>query len=409
MTPTFSEDQLAALNNIKAWYAESVDPQQVFRLGGLAGTGKTTITASIPDILGLQAENDVAFAAPTGKAAKVLSTKLAAHTATTVHRLIYRPIETHCTTCPTYADEAARCHGINKRCPAHAATEYSEALTECGVKFRRVDPFEDGIIIPKLIVVDEASMVDEYMFDDLTALGSRLLFVGDHGQLPPVNGNLNLMAEAALDFKLDRIHRQAEGSLILKIAYGVREGKPLKYFRKDNCSYGPRSRMKIDWASGTDATTICYTNRTRNGINRVVRRALNMPDQPTIGERVICLRNNQEKGIVNGSQGTISQIENQGDAYQLTVDLPGEPKPYEGFALAEQFGDDATLQAPRDMDLWTYAYALTCHKAQGSEADDVIIIKENFHPSMSTEDRIRWLYTAVTRAKQSLTIIDWSN
>lgn len=399
---TLSGDQQNALDAIKEWYHDPTIPE--FRMGGLAGTGKTTITATLPEAL---QQRDIHFCAPTGKAAKVLSKKLPqGHEATTVHRLLYRPMEQHCLDCPHAKDETAPCHGTSKtKCPAHG----DHFLTACGVVFRRIDPEMDGIELPKLIVCDEASMVDEFMHADMEALGVKMLFVGDHGQLPPVNGNLNLMAEKDLNVKLQKIHRQAEDSPILNIAYGVREGKKLKYFQNGPCAFGPRSAMDIAWDEGVEAQVICYTNRTRMGLNRIVRRALKYPEgQPIPGDRVICLRNNPEKGVVNGSAGTISKVIPQGDVYEAVIDLVGEDKPYEGAVLADQFTEADTQWAPRDIDLWTFAYCLTCHKAQGSEADDVIVILESFHPQMSGEDRARWLYTAVTRAKKTLTIIDWN-
>ena len=401
-----SGDQNSALRAIYDWY-RSGSPEM--KMGGLAGTGKTTIIGTLPTQLTL-APDQIHFCAPTGKAAKVLSKKLPkGHEATTVHRLLYRPVETHCVECPHYKDETKNCHGTSKqKCEGHKHPD--PIFSKCGVEFRRIDPELDGIVLPRLIVVDEASMVDEYMHADLMSLGVPILFVGDHGQLPPVNGNLNLMAENALDIKLERIHRQQEGNLILEIAYRVRNGERMKYFAKENCAYGPRSAMDIAWGEGVEAQVITYTNRTRMGLNRIVRKALKLPEGvPTIGDRVICLRNHNEKGIVNGTIGTIDKVIPQGDIYEAVINLVGEDKPYEGPILAEQFTEADTQWAPKEIDLWTFAYALTCHKAQGSEAEDVIVVLESFHPRMSLEDRARWLYTAVTRAKSSLTIIDWNN
>lgn len=396
MSLVLSEDQTLAIKAIQEWHKTSSQP---FCLGGLAGTGKTTILSQVPKALDIQ---DVHFCAPTGKAAKVLTSKLPNYTATTVHRLLYRPTERHCEECPRFNvpedDQKTKCHNKTK--------------CSCGVVFKRVDPDEDGTVIPKLIVVDEASMVNETMYEDLMFLGTRLLFVGDHGQLPPVEGSLNLMAEDNLDFKLERIHRQAEGSPILDVAYKARNGVPLTYGEHGpGVFFAKRSEVSIDWGGGADSTVISYTNRTRMGINNLVRRAQQKSDEPIIGDKVICLRNNPDKGIVNGTIGTILHIEPWGDVFGVKIALEGAAegaKPYEGAILPEQFSEAATQWAPRDVDLWTYAYCLTCHKAQGSEAEDVIVILERFHPNMSKDDRNRWLYTAFTRAKKSLTIIDWN-
>lgn len=396
---TLSPDQELAMQAIKTWFQYPHD--QDFRMGGLAGTGKTTITATVPErlALGPAGENGggVYFCAPTGKAAKVLSKKLPhPHTATTVHRLLYRPNEVHCEECPHTKDENAKCHGQSKKCG-------------CTIQFQRIDPEEQPI--PSLIVVDEASMVNEVMYQDLMDLGTKVLFVGDHGQLPPVEGNLNLMAEHDLNFKLEKIHRQAEGSSILEVAYKARHHQRLRNYGPygdGSVHYAKRSTVSIDWGEDPLTQMICYSNAERTRINRMVRRAFGYPDEtPIVGDRVICLRNNQEKGVVNGSVGTIIELIPQGDIYEVKIELAGEDHTYEGNILAEQFNEKTTLWAPREVDLWTYAYCLTCHKAQGSEADDVIVIMESFHPNMSNDDRYRWLYTAFTRAKKTLTIIDW--
>jgi ATP-dependent exoDNAse (exonuclease V) alpha subunit len=100
--------------------------------------------------------------------------------------------------------------------------------------------------------------------------------------------------------------------------------------------------------------------------------------------------------------GTLAEIKTYKGGYLVTVDLDGGGY-YGGRCLAEQFGAEKTIgEAPRGMDLWDFGYVLTVHKAQGSEADRVLLIEEPFG---QPDVRRRWLYTAITRAKQELEII----
>ena len=96
--------------------------------------------------------------------------------------------------------------------------------------------------------------------------------------------------------------------------------------------------------------------------------------------------------------------------YEVEIALDGEDYPYAGFILREQFRSSNTIKevplAPDGErgDLWDFGYALTVHKAQGSQSESVLVFEERFAKS-SEEDWRRWLYTAVTRATTNLTIV----
>lgn len=371
-----SEDQKAALDAIADWYHNS--PEQSYCLGGLAGTGKTTIAAAIPEFLGGVA---TAYCAYTGKAALVLSKRLG-QKATTIHRLIYSPTEYKC--------------GKYPKCGKHCR--------DCGVTFNRNEAFRDAR--PRLVVVDEASMVSREIYDDLMAFGVKVLWIGDHGQLPPVGrDSFNLMGDP--DFRLERIHRQAEGSPILRLAMTAREQGVIPYGEVAEGVGKYRSTGKIDIDSdewGSDLLMLCGYNRTRVGLNKAARseRGFTAP-HPVPGDRVVCLRNNHDAGVFNGMLGTVLEVDTD-DPYALglTVQPDGDFPVYKGRAALEQFGSEKTLMGiPRRTDLWDYGYALTVHKAQGSEAERVIVFEEPFG---TADDRRRWLYTAVTRAKSKLEI-----
>lgn len=381
----WSADQEAAVSKVMRWFG-GPHPSQL-RFGGLAGTGKTTMAARLPTALGLRSAQ-VAYCAYTGKAAQVLTRKLQAlgssAEATTIHSLIYRPQDRHCRECPS--SRGGDCHGT------------SGSSCACGVTFRQVESLDPAL---RLIIVDEASMVDEEIYNDLLSYGVPVVWIGDHGQLPPVRGTFSLMGD--LDVRLEKIHRQAAGSPILKLAMLAREGESLPY----KC-YAPgvvkTKVFGLDIDTEEDHLILCYTNDNRTWLNSVVRHFLGYPvGVPVVEDRVICLRNNRSAGIFNGMLGTIKRIGKRLGAYAVTIQPDGPHKPYTGAISAKQFGNPQTL-AGGGLDLWDYGYCLTVHKAQGSEADRVTLLDD--FPFWDA-NRSRWLYTGITRAKQELMIIDF--
>lgn len=383
-----SISQAEAVRAIRAWHWKGGEE---FRMGGLAGTGKTTIVTHLPDHLDLEPD-DVHYCAPTGKAASVLTRKLDPPlVATTVHGLMYRPSDYHCANCPVSLDDESRgCHGRGD--------------CGCRVSFRYEPPDPP----PPLIVVDEASMVGEEMYDDLKRLGTQILYVGDHGQLPPVRSGINLMAEKDLDVRLEEIHRQAEGSAILRLSRMARDGEPTPVGDYGEGVQVVRARG-FEFDAAPETLLLCYTNEKRMALNRAVRAALGYPpEHPVPGDRVVCLKNNREAGIANGMLGTIEEIRPSGAwHYMAVIAIEGEERRFRGRILARQF-ESANTEHMRGIDLWTYGYCLTAHKAQGSEAERVIVFKEDALRKMGPGMRRRWLYTAYTRAKKELTIVEGS-
>lgn len=382
-----SKDQEKALSALHRWY-DLKSKAQTITLGGYAGTGKTTLIAHFrTNLKKVYPKLNVAFCSFTGKATMVLKLKLIEHkamfsgdTISTIHGLIYSPIE----------DSLGQIVGWQRK----------------------------ETIKAELIIVDEASMVDEQIWRHLLAYKVPIIAVGDHGQLPPINGSFNLMQTPQL--KLEEIHRQAKGNPIIDISIAARE------FGQIDCkSYGPRvsKHSKSDpdtpelvqslLESYTTSTLIlCGYNTTRNKINTVIRRTLDFESpSPTVGDRVICLRNNHEKKIYNGMLGTISTIfpEKQ-DWYSVEIKMDEPEYMYKGLIYAPQFGNTTGINFTQDRklahrgDLFDFGYALTVHKAQGSQAKKVILFEERFK---QMDDALwkRWLYTAVTRAEEELVII----
>lgn len=364
MNVVLDKSQQDAADKIESWFKKG--DEQVFKLAGLAGTGKSTIVKYIIDQLGLE-EHEVAFCAFTGKAAKVLSDK--GSNATTIHRLMYK----------------------------------LDGETAGRPRFKRVAYLPTEL---KLIVVDEASMVSGRIQADLESYRKPILYVGDHGQLPPVGDDNNPMQEA--DICLEKIHRQAEGNPIIHLADLARRGVPIdmgKY--SDTVRKVPKREFTRTDAFPEVTQILCGKNDTRKILNRMFRSEAGFSsEQPMAGDRVICLRNNYELGLVNGLTGLVlKQYEAEGfwdTTYCLdmvsdfgdTLDgVAYDPEVFRGGKVA--FND-------YDINPFDFAYAITVHKSQGSQYDHPLIYEEVLG---DRKDHNHWLYTAITRAVHGLTIV----
>lgn len=383
-----STEQKDVINGILAWVSAGDRP--FVTLGGYAGTGKTTVIAALRYVLAQKRPNwKVAFAAYTGKATQVLAEKLkrtkldlSKDSISTLHSLLYSPI----------ADTQGQIAG-----------------------WRRKDevPFQ-------LIVVDEASMVTQEIWRDLLRFQIPVLAVGDHGQLPPIGDSLSLMK--APDFTLTHIHRQAEESPIIQVATLAREQGfiPVENFgpgvRKINIQESDSQLMleELYQQYKSDTLFLVGQNRTRVAINNAIRASMYRDlSTPEVGDVLICLRNNWQKGIFNGMQGKIQSVRpiaenDELQAYDAVIVDFSENELYSGRIAAQQFNADTTLDLGKKErttlgELFDYGYALTVHKAQGSQSRRVVIIEERSR-HMSDDDWKRWLYTAVTRAEEELIV-----
>jgi exodeoxyribonuclease-5 len=386
-TPTLSDlspDQALALCTINAWLSSPTAP--ILTLGGYAGTGKTTLIAALcaqhPDLT-------IGIVSLTGKAISVLRSKLSAPNCiiSTIHSLIYEPI----------IDPTTRAIiGWRKRAMSGTpAADYEE----------RPIPALD------LIINDEASMTSQDLYDDLLSYSVPILFVGDHGQLPPVSGSLNLMASPQI--RLEQIHRQAADNPIIKLATLARTQNylPLQELsptvRVMSLQDGPGQELGEKMFSGSpDVLILTSTNKRRVGLNKRVLAALghDQAARPFPSARLICLRNSPILGLYNGMQATLQKIRRE-DYASWNVDL----LPDQSSTINADMSLDAFHQEKPDLSKirrttipFDYGYALTCHKAQGSEARCVFIVGQGFGDS---EERRRWMYTAITRAQEELYIL----
>ncbi|MBI4248270.1 MAG: AAA family ATPase [Elusimicrobia bacterium] len=367
-------DQERAREAIFAWRRQH--PKQVLTLGGYAGTGKTTVIAET--IKSLAERPHIAFCCYTGKASDVLREKLlqagalnAGDYCGTIHGLIYEKVG-----------------------------EDANASGRAEILWRKKETIKTDFL-----VVDEASMVSRDIWDDLCSYGVPILAVGDHGQLPPVGDKYNLMERP--DVRLETIHRQAQASPIVKLSLLARQEG-----RIPPGEYGPSAVKTNDrqapWRikSLGKAMFLCGRNKTRVDLNAQIRERLKIQSsEPIARDRVICLRNARRFKVFNGMLGALKSVQVLGERhYRAQIEMDSDIL-FKGRICRAQFGEERTLEYEEGQGcLFDWGYALTVHKAQGSEARQVVLFEERFF-QMSDDDWRRWLYTGVTRASEDLIII----
>lgn len=387
-----SPDQSSVLSTIREWFKTAHSQrcedkeitQPLLTFGGYAGTGKTTLISILLNDLNIEEDLDGRFRhihimALTGRAALNMKKALDENSVersnlhySTIHRYLYKPI----------VDSKGIIISWEKE-PERRPEDIS------------------------LIIVDESSMLTKEIFDDLISLNIPTLFVGDHGQLPPVSGNFNLMESP--NVRLDQIHRQALDSPIIQLSMRARQG--LAIAQKDY-SETVRKIQTVEAVEhlvkdGDDFAFIVGTNKARVKLNRSALRYMNYDQYiPKIGVRVICLKNNYSVSppIFNGQLGAIRDIKRDGIDWAVSIAMEGNGT-FEGAINGDVFNDPKPrVNDPmyhRGLALFDFGYALTCHKAQGSQFQRVFIFGSGF----GTRDmRNRWMYTAITRAKEELYI-----
>jgi exodeoxyribonuclease-5 len=363
---TLTDEQGMAVTLIKEWFSDKFAAKTPFILAGLAGTGKSTIVPYIIDDLGLQ-DNEVCYCAFTGKAAMVLRQK--GLPATTIHSLIYKPLVSK--------DK----NGVET------------------VRFIKNLP-EDMPLDICLIVVDEASMVGEVLKKDLESFGIPVLYVGDHGQLPPVSRDqINLMLNP--NYRLETIHRQALDNPIIWVANQARLGKSIKYG-----SYGTTVQKITDRKVSLDlmklaSQILCGKNRTRTSLNNQIRTSKGMKlGLPMPSDKLICLKNNNMNGLINGMTGECMSYEEKTSKLSFRSD-----EGYEWLSVKIDdniFRGEEPKKYDKEIEQFDFGYAITVHKSQGSQFQRVLLFEEYLGRGA---DHNKWLYTAVTRAVDKLIIV----
>lgn len=370
---SWSPQQESAIKAVNKWLADPRGPQ-VFRLFGFAGTGKTTLTKAMAEGV----KGDVLYACFTGKAALVLRKK-GCEGASTIHSLIYKPIEDEETGITRFM--------LNIDSPAARAG---------------------------LLIIDEVSMVGEELARDLLSYGTRILVLGDPAQLPPVKGE-GFFINAEPDVMLTEVHRQAADNPIIRMSMDVREGRALQVGRYGDSQVIRRRDIDRDamraLVVGADQL-LCGTNKTRQTFNARIReiharRGLVAQHHPVPGERLVCLKNSRELGLLNGGLWEATKVKVDGKMVDLQVKSIDEPQlPHAEVRVPEAFfrgqEKDIPWQELKRVQQFTYGYALTVHKSQGSQWDNVMLFDES---DVFREDRAKHLYTGITRAAERITVV----
>lgn len=368
-------------------------------ISGYAGTGKSTLVKFAIEALDVE-ENKVAYACYTGKAAEVLRKK-GNKNAMTLHKLLY--------------DSVPR--------PG-------------GGFFRRKKTCLDYTVV----VVDEVSMVPKSMIDILLSHKIYILFLGDPFQLPQIDKNESHTLLDNPDIFLDEIMRQAAESEIIRLSRDIRLGNPIKYMKGSEVIVVPYRDINTSYLTWADQV-ICGTNKRRIDLNNQMRELAGFTGPlPQNGEKMICLRNywddlsiDGSAALVNGMTGiiknpfenfvmipqyikmignhklesiTCSFVSEDGNEFNsVSMDkhmlLTGEKciEWRDSYTLGRMINKIGDI-IPRE---FTYGYAITCHKSQGSEWDNVLVMEESF-PFDKTE-HARWLYTAVTRSAEKCVLV----
>lgn len=382
MTIELNNEQLdaaeLATDWFRKWQRRENRKKQVFFLSGGAGTGKTTLAQYIVKACGLS-NAQVAFIAPTGKAASRLKQKGCTN-ARTLHQFVYN-----------YRGE----------------DEDGEMVF---VGKGRLDER------PQLVVCDEVSMLGEYDSQTLLKHGFPVLALGDIGQLPPVRAAA-AFTEDHVDFLLTQIMRQAEGSNIIRAAGFVRDGHrlPFREYEDVRVRGGMPSLDDLIEHVDEDSVILCSYNNTRNDINKAIRKDLGYTDRlPMVGEKIVCLFNQHGYGIQNGEQGIVIRYETQdakstedlddeddlGDRVVIKSLTDGKERRVRFQPKAFSANYEERQEYSKKPGGFDFGYALTIHKSQGSEWSKVLVMEE----PLRGVDYAKLMYTAVTRATDRLTI-----
>ncbi|MCH8493891.1 MAG: ATP-dependent RecD-like DNA helicase, partial [Idiomarina sp.] len=296
-----------------------------------------------------------------------------------------------------------------------AAMRMSEATGyECCTiaKFLREERISNGVI--GTIIIDEASMIDlkdMYRIVMHIPASVRLLFVGDADQLPPIGAGLIFhdIVESGVIGKtvLDTVKRQADGSGIPQYSIDIKNGQVPKALSNENVTYHECSQHDIDSTAvklleldgKKDTQIITSTNSKKNTLNTQCQDKINPHSERMLlrdkgqfqhigikeADPVIFTVNNYDAKVWNGTMGYLSRASS------------------EEAGIFGIVADDRGIEVPIDrtlIDSLELAYAITLHKAQGSQFKRIVIALSN-----SRQLDRSWLYTAITRATEHVHIV----
>lgn len=340
-------------------------------------------------------EDDIVYACYTGKACNVLQKK-GNKNVCTLHRLLY------------------------EHYPKADGTFYRKPKEFLGYE---------------IVIVDECSMASKDLIEQLLRHQVYVIFLGDPFQLPPINPeDDNHLLDHPHVF-LDEIHRQAQESEIIRLSMDIRAQKPLQLFDGNDVKVLDKGDLVNGMYLWADQI-LCAKNETRITLNNEMRQMLGREGAPQEGDKVICLRNywdifdSNENPLVNGTIGTLKDNYNETMRYPYFIEGGGSFEVIHSNIITEVGTEINDLRLDKKLILegketldwklkwklskyprtahmvpyeFTYGYAITVHKAQGSSFPKVLIVEENF--PFSKEEHARWLYTALTRAEEKCVIL----
>lgn len=410
--------QKAAIGNIKEWFREG--DSLIFVLSGRAGTGKSTIISEVIKELRLR-EDEVRYLAPTGKAVSVLRSK-GIDKAITIHKFIYRfngSAYKEQEKLKNKSEIVNLCSDGNY----HEARAILDNIEESKRSKKRPKLFfasrkVSGLSNLKLLVVDEASMINDEEIDDITNLGIKTIFVGDNAQLPPVEGTNSIMSDP--DYELREIHRQGKDSSIIRFANLIMKDPEMKFLD----SWDPLDpAVSVIDRSAMDARTLedfifshwqflTVTNRDKDRINQASRKVWGYDKYkfPRVGEILLAMGGHKDTLVVNGIQGKVTdefvETEIEHDSIRYWV-IEGKVRLLDGtnriipvIMRRNSFLSGNLYEFEEGESLWEYGYAMTVHKSQGSSWPKVVYFFDDCIGHLQNLN-----YTAVTRASEMLTFV----
>jgi exodeoxyribonuclease-5 len=412
----WSPQQAKALAAAQEWLTSDAD-KRVFRLFGFAGTGKSTLAKTIGEMENRKPGGYTQYAAFTGKAAVVMKRKGCLN-AKTLHSIIYSSHDKSGDTLEELNGKLPHAQGQDKVVLLKAIEEEKEKLRQPAFALKpdaltvwEEDP-DYGERRPAhtitLFIIDECSMVDGSLGADVVGTGAKILVLGDPAQLPPVMAGTGYFTNAKPDALLTEIHRQAAESPIIKMANIIRSGCVLDLGDYGHgCTVVTAADIKGQTDLWMDADQILVgKNDTRRAFNGRIRQLKGFSGfLPEPGEKLVCLKNNHKEGLLNGSLWEAVEVEDKPKDYRFNLKIRSLDE--DGRVLHTQvhkgpfLGQEINVWERLDANEFDFGYALTVHKSQGSQWDNVLLYDE----WSNRQTKCQWQYTGITRAAERITVV----
>lgn len=367
-TPILSAEQIGAIEKAQAWLDAGPSRKPFFKIFGAAGTGKTTIAKHLASGF----PGKVAYGAFTAKAALNM-VKAGCDGATTLHKMLYKSVR----------KEGRMKNFPNKRGIAANAD---------------------------LLIIDESSMIPIAIAIDLFLLRKPILFLGDPMQLPAPDGGSSPL-DIGPDVNLTGIHRQGAGSAILDFAAAIRNGTTWIPTVPGDVTF-ISTDVELQRAIHSVDQIIAGTNATISALIDQVREDkgfMGLGPQP--GERLVSYWNGPNKHILNSEHFEVIKPALPGRKPETCrLELRSLDRVAGNAIVVEALNSTLRTEPDKKQQEWCernqvailrFAYAITAHKAQGSQWDSVLVIDQS---DSFTVYPHRWLYTAITRASKRLVV-----